>query len=274
MSVASVILLLYFAIKSPKSYSKLGRSMPWLGVLGAILLSYNYFGFMKGVELTTASNAQIMIQSGPLLLLLAGVFYFGEVMARIQWFGVAGAFIGFTLFHLDQAKLNLSGEQLYSWGNVWIFTGAAAWAVFAVFQKILLKKNWSPGELNLLTYFVCAIVLSGPADFAEFQNLSFVQMCALLFVGLNTVVAYGAFAEAMNLIPASHVSLIITSNPLLTIVIVQVMDAFGASFIPPEPLGFIGIAGALLVVTGVAIAVGTPLFLQRQRRKKSAGLGS
>ena len=64
-----------------------------------------------------------------------------------------------------------------------------------------------------------------------------------------------ALVEAMRLIPASKVSLIITCNPLLTILMMDLMAVYGLDFITPEPLEWRGYLGALLVVAGVVTAV-------------------
>lgn len=267
MFIASLILVLYFLWASPNSFKKIFKAPPLLCFIGALLLAFNYYGYMKGVEMTTASNAQIMIQSGPLMLLFAGVFYFREKLRPLQWLGVLGAILGFTLFFMDQSRFSLADINKYGTGNLWVITGAATWAMFAVFQKVLLKKGWLPSELNLITYFVCALVLIGPADLSELHNTGLKEIFVLIFLGVNTVVAYGGFSMAMSLAPASHVSLIITCNPLLTILLVQLMGFYGLDIIPPEPLGWRGVMGALLVVSGVGLAVGAPFFLNLRRKK-------
>ena len=51
---------------------------PLLLVLAAIALSWNYLGFMLGVQYTTPNNAQLFIQAGPMLLALSGFLFFKE----------------------------------------------------------------------------------------------------------------------------------------------------------------------------------------------------
>ena len=80
-------------------------------------------------------------------------------------------------------------------------------------------------------------------------------MCLL---GLNTVLAYGALAEAIRLAPASHVSLIITLNPLITILMLQIMDWLQVDWVSPEPISLYGALGAIAVVTGVAVTIFKP----------------
>jgi drug/metabolite transporter (DMT)-like permease len=274
MWVASLSLIVFYAWSAPSVFKKIYRQPPWLMVVGALLLAFNYYGYMKGVELTTASNSQIMIQLGPILLLLTGIFYFGERLKLLQWAGVVGAALGFVLFFFDQAQLSFSNLGQYQEGDIWLAGAATSWTFFAVSQKLMLKKNWRPGELNLVTYFVCAVALTFAADFSELPSVTWTQWVLLTSLGLNTVVAYGGFTRAMSLIPASQVSLIVTCNPLLTIALIQASEAMGHPVIPSEPLGLRGVLGALLVVGGVALAVGAPLLLKVRRERRAAARAS
>jgi RarD protein len=259
MTVASLVLIAYYLVRNPKTLNKVFFPPHLPLVLAALLLSTNYYGYMKGLELTSASNAQIMIQVGPLVLVFIGVHYFKETMRLAQWIGVAIAALGFVLFNWDQMTVSLENVNAYLHGNGWIMVAAIAWAFYAALQKAQYKK-WTPQETNLLIFTVCALALSPLATFSEItltgpNTFSLWQWSVLIILGLNTVVAYGSFAAAMQKIPASYVSLIITLNPLLTLLLVGIIGSFGLTFIKPEPILWHGYLGAALVVIGVATAV-------------------
>ncbi|MDB9824440.1 EamA/RhaT family transporter, partial [bacterium] len=67
------------------------------------------------------------------------------------------------------------------------------------------------------------------------------------FCGLNTLVAYGCFSEALAHIEASRVSAVIAMTPLVTLLSVQLIPMEG---IVPESLQTITILGAIFVVIG------------------------
>ena len=69
----------------------------------------------------------------------------------------------------------------------------------------------------------------------------------MIFCGLNTLIAYGSFAEAMVHIEASKVSTVLALTPLITVVVVQVFPNSGISV---EPMTALSISGAILVVVG------------------------
>jgi drug/metabolite transporter (DMT)-like permease len=79
----------------------------------------------------------------------------------------------------------------------------------------------------------------------------------LLFCGLNTLIAYGAFAEALEHWEASRVSAVLALAPLVTLVSVWAVSWITPTLIAPEHLTVIAVVGAILVVMGsVAISMG------------------
>lgn len=249
MIIAFIGLLIYFSLFKRDEIKKIFKSFPLLALLPGAFLAFNYFGFMKGVELTGAGNAQVMIQIGPSLLLLAGVFIFKELFSLNQFLGVLVTALGFSLFYYDQRGFDVSSTL--SLGNYWIIAAALAWAIYASLQKKLSAK-WNPQSLNLIIYGLCAFLLSFNADFSASENYNFNQWSLLFLLGINTIVAYGCFAEALKYAPASQVSLIITLNPLGTLAILSAGSYFSIPWIPKESFSIYGFFGALFVVSGIA----------------------
>lgn len=255
MLVAFTMLFAIYYFQDRKTLKKIFYKPPQIILLGGLFLAFNYFGYMKGLDLTTASNAQIMIQLGPLSLLFVGVLYFRETIRPIQWLGIAIASTGFILFNWDQMLVALEKKNTYLSGNTWIFFAAITWTGFATLQKVQLLRGWTPQMINLLIYGVCCLALFPSANISELAPLTFWQWTVLIILGINTFIAYGALGEALQRIPASYVSLIVAVNPLLTIFLVGLIAHFKLTFINPEPIMWRGYLGALLVVSGVSIAV-------------------
>ncbi len=260
MAWAIVLLTAFFFIKDPKSIGRIFKKTPLMAIGAGTFLAANYFTYMKGLEMTSASNAQIMIQLGPISFLLIGVWIFEEVLQLTQWLGVVIALAGFGLFNWDQLLVSIgqvqNGGSTYLMGNAWLLVGGFVWAVFAAFQKRLIQKHgWKPQELNLIIYALSTVLLAPMANFSELLEFNAYQMFILFLLGLNTLLAYGAFAEANKLAPASYVSLIISCNPLLTIAILKILENMGSNIVSPEPILWRGYLGAALVVAGVSIAV-------------------
>lgn len=133
---------------------------------------------------------------------------------------------------------------------------AAAWAVYALAQKQLLQRLPSSNAM-LLIYCGCAVMFTPFATPRQLLTLSPLHLGMLLFCGLNTLVAYGAFAEALEHWEASRVSAVLTLTPLVTVASVWAVSSVFPTLIAPEHVTMLGLVGAVLVVSGsISIVLG------------------
>ena len=253
MLVASLSFIFFFSLTKPH-YLTIFKKPPLWAVVSATFLAVNYFCYMKGIELTTVSNTQIMIQSGIVILTLVGIFYFKETLSPIQIVGIAIAHLGFGLFYGSQLEMLISEWQSHLYGNLWVLVGGVTWAVFATFQKKLSQVR-PPQQLNMLTYTVSAILLASVADFSALAQLNTAQWFLLVVLGANTLIAYGCLAEALKRAPASYVSFVIALDPLITIALISLFSLYNVSFVQPEPLSWYGYIGAVLLSFGIGVAL-------------------
>ena len=250
-ALAGLLLTPYIAFRSPGNKGlNPGRFRSvklWLQLLAAgLLLTGNYGLYILGLERTTAEATQLMIQLAPMFLLLSGLWLFGERFSKVQWLGFAGFFSGLLMFfypHLYDANVAINS---YSIGMLLVFLAAVLWTGYAILQKYLLRE-FSSQETMLVFYWIGALAFLPFCDFAPMSLLSGLQWSLLIFCGLNTLIAYGSFAEAMVHIEASKVSTVLALTPLITVAMVQ---AFPISGISVEPLTALSISGAILVVVG------------------------
>lgn len=269
------------AIREPQEL-KILKSPPLAGILAAVGLGLNYLLYMKGVELTSPSNAQVLIQLAPFALLISGFVLFKERFNKFQYAGFFVSLIGFALFYKDQLlHLSLPSAQALSSdaqltnqiasnletqaqlknlniGNSWLVVASLCWTVFAILQKKLLK-NYKAQTLNLLLYAFAGLLLVPFIHWEKFMALPVIGWVLLIACGMNTILAYGALPIAFKHIPASQVSVIIATNPLLTILSMSVLASFEAVLpikgLPHESISWLGYLAAILVVTGVMIVL-------------------
>ena len=74
-SMAFSALFVWFLLTNRKELIIMVRP-PWQLIVATLALAVNYIGFMLGVKYTSPSNAQVIIQVGPILLALAGIYFF------------------------------------------------------------------------------------------------------------------------------------------------------------------------------------------------------
>jgi drug/metabolite transporter (DMT)-like permease len=261
-AIAFVILLCFNQFFS-RSFS-LSSRLPVMGIIAGILLAANYYSFMMGIELTTVNNTQVLIQLGPLFLVVIGIFIFKESLNKIQSIGFGIASIGFFLFYQEQLNMFFHQQASYRIGNYWIMFSGLTWAFFAAIQKVLVR-TYHPQQLNLIIYGVSVVLFMHFVDFQQFLTFSLFQWSLLIYLGLNTVIAYGCLGVALKYAEANKVSMIITLNPILTILSFVFLEKIEVTWIDSEHLDYLGYLGALFIILGVVLVVGN----KKQQLQKS-----
>lgn len=239
------------------------RHWAMLGVAGLMLLG-NYVFYLLGVQRTTPANAQLLIQLAPLLMALGGIVVFRERFAAGQWFGLGLIVGGLLLFFGEQQGRRGEG---YALGAALVVLAAVVWAIYALLQKQLLMRLSSPAILCAI-YALSALVLLPFATPSRLLQLDALHAALLGYCALNTLVAYGAFAEALAHWEASRVSAILATTPILCVGAVAAVHAIWPALIAPERLGVLGWTGAALVLAGSA---GASLLAKRKPVEARAG---
>lgn len=252
-AVAFLVLFLIFVIRSPKSLSII-KNPPWLLIIASVGLALNYVAYIAGVKLTSPSNAQVIIQVAPIFLALIGLVVFKEKISTVQGAGLVLAVMGFTFFYGDQLAGFLGPQSDYNSGTLLVVFSAMSWVVYATIQKKLVQK-YPPQSLNIVIYGFPALLLAPFVDYSGLAQLSFSFWLLMIFLGLNTLAAYGALAEAFKYIEVNKVGIIITLNPIITIISMHVLEYFQVSWIQPESISYYGLIGALLIISGAILAV-------------------
>jgi drug/metabolite transporter (DMT)-like permease len=242
------------------AYRALGPRGWGLLALAAVMLVGNYVLYLLGVQLTTPGNAQVLIQLAPLLMALGGIVVFGERYAAAQWLGLAIILGGLVLFFHDQWRGGGEAPQGYVLGSALVVAGAVVWAVYALAQKQLLQSLDSSAVLWVI-YVVATLCLWPFARPSALAGLDTTHALMLGYCALNTLVAYGAFAEALAHWEASRVSAVLATTPLLCLASVAVVHALWPAAVAPEAVGITGYVGAVAVVVGSAMSS----LLGRQR---------
>ncbi|MDZ7960754.1 MAG: DMT family transporter [Aulosira sp. DedQUE10] len=256
-SVAFGLLAVYLGVQGKLPTLAQLRSSSWkLLAIATTFLALNYFLFLQGLSLTSPATAQVIVQLSSVFLGLGGLIFFKERYHLHQWMGVSVLTLGYILFFHEQLTNLITSYQTYLFGSSLIVLGAAAWAIYALAQKQLLK-SWSSAQIMLVVYGGCAVLFTPFATNKTIFTLSNLHFCTLIFCALNTVIAYGAFAESLAHWEASRVSAVLALAPIVTLIAVWIASVIAPFLLLREKFTFLGLIGAALVVTGAAaIAIG------------------
>ena len=252
-SLAFSGMFVWMAFRNPKGLQILYKPS-WLIVISSLALSWNYIGFMLGIQYTSPSNAQVAIQAGPVLLAVFGIFFFREKISPIQGFGFILAILGFWIFYRQHISASVGQEGEYTKGMLITLTGAVAWAVYAALQKRLVLK-YSVGMLNVFIFGLPVLLYLPFVNFASLAHLSIGYWALLVFLGANTLISYGCLSLALKYLEAGKVSIIIVLNPIITIILMGILTWMQVSWIAGEHFSVLSIAGALIALAGAILVV-------------------
>jgi drug/metabolite transporter (DMT)-like permease len=252
-AMAFSALLVWFLITDRKQLRILIKP-PWELVVATLGLSVNYIGFMLGVQYTSPSNAQVIIQIGPVLLALAGIFFFKEKVRKIQIAGFSVVIIGFILFYNQQLKGMFFGHSDFNKGLLLTVLAAVTWAIYAIMQKKLVRK-YPPQTLNLFLFGLPTLLYLPFAHFSTLGTLSIGWWSLLVFLGANTLIAYGCMNASLKYIDANKVSAILINNPIITFIIMAILTVLNVDWIAPEKFTPLAWTGAFMFLIGAFLVV-------------------
>jgi len=254
---AAVLVGAILALKKQLGF-RLSRT-GWLLLLMACAgLLLNYILYLNALSLLSAESAQMLIQLAPFLMLIGAVLLFKEQLLLWQKVGAVSLVLGLILFFNTRLAGLFSQFTGQTAGVLLVVLAAFAWAMYALAQKQLLVQMKSQ-QIMWLIYLSGAVAFLPAVEWTDFADLSAWHWAVVLFCCVNTVIAYGAFAEALQHWQAANVSAVLAITPLLTIAFAQGIAWVWPEF-PVEPLNSLAWVGAVLVVSGSMLTALAPMF--------------
>ncbi|BCA30109.1 DMT family transporter [Metapseudomonas otitidis] len=270
--VSGSLLFLYLAAtRRLPTFRPLGRKGGWLVALAIGGLLGNYVLYLMGLRMLTPGTTQLVIQVAPILLLLGSLFVFKERFSLGQALGLLVLVSGFGLFFNQRLEELFTSLGSYTTGVLIVLGAAFVWTFYGLAQKQLLTV-WNSMQVMMVIYLGCALLLTPWVSPLEALQLSPLQGWLLLACCLNTLVAYGAFAEALAHWEASRVSATLAITPLVTFASVAVAASLWPDHVHPEQINGLAYGGAVLVVLGSALTALAPSLVRSWKaRRQRAG---
>lgn len=258
--VVSLVLIGFYLLYKKKipSPKKLNRKNIILLAIASVGLALNYILYLKGLDHVSPNTAQVVIQLAPVLLFLGGLVIFRESFRGVQWLGAVVLFGGLMVFFRDRLSMMASEWRgdFYK-GVIFIVLAAIFWMTYALAQKAALR-DFSSDQILAVIYFSASILVLPISDPSTVVSFNLVQIGFLAFACLNTFIAYGCFAEALNLWDVSRVSAVIATAPIFTIIFMKMIlygDYLDMGANPDITL-IQGFCAAAVVIGSVIVALG------------------
>lgn len=225
---------------------------PWVLLVASLGLVGNYVLYIVGLQHTTATAAQFMVQMGGVFLVAWSVLFLGERLTPARALGIALAVAGVLLVSWNGEPLEgLFGSE-HLLGNLLVLASAASWSVYAALQKRLGARH--SAHAVLVGVYLAGALFTSPGAFAIPWGASLLVWGFIAYLVLNTLLAYGAFAESLRHVDASVTTVITTFAPVVTVAIVATVNAFLPGTYPGDltPYTLLGggciLAGILVVI--------------------------
>lgn len=265
---AGVVLFVWLAWRRRlPSIRALSVTNRWLLMVAILGLTFNYVLYLMGLSRLTPGTMQLMIQVAPIMLMLGSMWVFRERFGIGQLIGLLVLLVGFVLFFNQRLGELFTQMTSYTLGILITLGAALTWALYGLAQKQLLTI-WSSITVMMVIYLACSALLLPLAAPDTIMHLTRLQFWLLVGCCLNTLIAYGAFAEALVHWEASRVSATIATTPLFTFAMVAVGSMLWPTVIKPELLNNLAYLGALLVVSGSALVALAPSLIQKLKNRR------
>ncbi len=266
--VAFAVLALWLSYqKKLPDLKNIAGGTRWILLIASVMLCANYFLFNFSLNFVNGETTEAVIQLSMLFLIIGSVIFYREPFSRIQIGGTLMIVVGLLLFFDDRLYGLLSLDNRETLGVIIVVLAAISWAVYALLQK-RLSRHFSSVQILFVIYVFSSLVLLPFSSPSQLLHLDQTQFVILLFCCINTLIAYGCFAESLNHWHASKVSAVLALAPVFTIGSLKIVVMINPAYEFSDRLGWVSIAGAALLIIGCVVTALTPLLTGGEKAVK------
>ena len=214
-----------------------------MGFVGYYLASY--FDFL-GLQFVTAALERLLLFEHPTFVVLISAAFFGRRITGRDVVAIAISYAGIFLVFFNDLSTQPGNVLL---GAFWVLLSALFYATYLVGSGRLVGRVGSMRFASYAGLVSCGAVVAHFCVTSDvgviFAQPAPVYWLSMLMALVSTVLPIVLTSEGIRRMGASHASIIASVGPIATI-------ALGAIFLA-EPVTWVQIAGALLVLAGVLV---------------------
>ncbi len=218
------------------------------GTLVGILFGIEFAFIYLGLDLTSASRANLMVNTMPLFTLLGAHFLLGEQATPVKIAGTLLSFIGVAVVFFDDLSLP-SPEAIY--GDILCIGGGAAWAATALLIRRTKVGQVAPEKILFYQLGGAALVALPFLPFSDglIRAMNWQVVAAILFQSLFVVaLTYSIWFWMMSKYPLTGLSAFMFLTPVFGVLF------SGSMLNEPLTAGLLG--GLGLIVVGLMLVNG------------------
>jgi drug/metabolite transporter (DMT)-like permease len=245
MAIAAAILLAWFyGFRRERIEPADFRKLFLLSVFG---VSLNQLCYLRGLSLTTAINATILVGMIPVFTFLVALFLRRETTTFAK---SGGVFLGFSGVFVLAGPGSVSFGSQYTFGNVLLLTGAFSYAVFLVLGRNIMSR-YHP--MTVVTWiFAFGSITMLPFAWTELREANVLSFGILTWASIAfltlfaSILAYFLVGLALKKASATLVAVYICMQPVLV--------AFLAVPILGESITWMTVVSGMLIFSGVVLS--------------------
>lgn len=216
-----------------------------LAVIGNTILQIL---FIKGVDLTSASNASLMYSTVPIFVALLSISLKYERIYYLTWIGIVISFLGIMLI-LSNSQESIGFSKSTLTGDILILITAFCWSAFTVFAKPLIDKT-SVIKVVAVTFIFGSVFLvpTGIPDFItmDWSAISWSGWGFLFFsFFFANVLGYIIWFYAVSKVGNVQTAIFQNMVPVFAVIIAAVL--LHENITAKQIIGGIGIIGGVTI---------------------------
>jgi len=219
----------------------------YFALLGFLGIAFHQWLQSTGLLTAQATTTAWIIASTPIFMALLGWSFLKEKLAKLQVAGIALATLGVLVVVTKGDLSSLAAGKFGTPGDFLILISAPNWAVFSALSRRGLQQHPATRMmLYVMSFgwlFSTLLLFTGPG-IAEIGRLTRDGWLAIIFLGVFVSgMAYIAWYDALQAIPASQVGAFLYLEPLVAVAV--------AAVVLGEPLLLASLLGGGTILLGV-----------------------
>lgn len=219
----------------------------WKLVLGGLLGITAIFSLHNlGMQRTTSADANLLVASYPVIILLLEVLIF---KARVNFKQIAGVVIAICGVYLVINSANEQAATNRLVGNLLILVAGFVWAFYNFATKDVVHQHSTFTVIFWQTIFgMVALVILSFTEFSQWKFPSVTTLLAATFLGIFcSVGAYLLYGYGLK-----------NLQPNLAVNLMNLQPVFGlvlAAILIGEKISLIQVVGGVILITGVTLSL-------------------
>jgi drug/metabolite transporter (DMT)-like permease len=242
------VVVLGMAVLVRKQFALPARSdLPWLILLGFIGVTFHQWLQATGLQTARATTTAWIVATIPVFTALLGWLVLKEKFGWLRAGGILIAALGVTLVVSNgDFRALVSGEK-GTLGDFLILISSLNWAVYTILSRRELARHPAARMMFYVMIFgwlfTCLWIFGPGPGLSELPRLTTSGWIAILILGVfGSGLAYIAWYDALQAIPATQLGVFINIEPLVTMLFAPII---GETFSP------VSLVGGAIIILGV-----------------------